>query len=59
MYPREMGVEAGAKGFISISRTFTGPIYRQGRGGVKGKHSESGKRHFGIAPEAESDIRNW
>jgi hypothetical protein len=29
MYPREMGVEAGTKGFISINRTFTGPIYME------------------------------
>ena len=57
MYPREMGVEAGAKGFISINKTFTGPIYRQGRDGVKGKYGRSGKTHFCVAPAAESDIR--
>jgi hypothetical protein len=28
-YPREIGVEAGTKGFISRKRTFTGPIYRE------------------------------
>jgi hypothetical protein len=29
IYPREMGVETGAKGFISIRRTFTRPIYKE------------------------------
>jgi hypothetical protein len=37
MYPREMGVEACANGFISINKTFTKSIYRQQIKGVKGK----------------------
>ena len=37
MYPREIGGEAGAKGFISIRRTFTDLMYRKERVRVKWK----------------------
>jgi len=38
MYPNEIGVEAGAKGFISISNTFTmQTLIRDGSVKVKGK----------------------
>jgi len=37
MYPDEIGVEAGAKGFISISNIFTmQPLIRNGYAKVKG-----------------------
>jgi hypothetical protein len=42
MYPREMGVEACANGFISINRTFTKSIYREEKNRVKGKGGGKG-----------------
>ncbi len=45
MYPDEIGVEAGAKGFISMSNTFTmQTLIRDGSVKVKGKSKTFSKR---------------
>ena len=60
-----MGTEAGAKGFISMSKMFTWSIYRKEKQRVKGKGGASGHKGgnprlilFGSCPEKETCYKN-
>lgn len=64
MYPSDIGVDTGAKGFVSIRRTFTVPnvigntyVRGQGKTGSQVAHAVGKLLYFAIAFRQENVIR--